>query len=256
MKNYSLTLFITFILLSTFSISCGIKDGPSLMDTDTPPSSAVTADWLPHSDHLIGYWKMNNNWDDYSGRNNHGSAAGGVPGFTTTSKVGSHAGDFNGSSYVSVPHSPSIDVTNGFTVMCWLYVPAPVGANFWLFSKNPPGFTTGFGIAFDHNTAQIWPHLGISGVLRHPKSNGSIIYGQWNYIVITFDNSDITIYLNGVFDSSLSVVGAIGTNASPFYISNSPGSPGEYLTGHIDNLALWDVALTPSEISDIYNRQF
>lgn len=233
--------------------ACSETEGPSLLNQ---PNTPLSPDVLPRAGNLVGYWKMENNWNDSSGQNNHGAVAGGTPTFTTNAKVGTYAGNFDGSSYVSVPDSPSLGVTTSFTVMTWIYVSGPSSLNFWLFSKNAPGFGSGYGIAFDHNTAKIWPHLGINGGLHNPQSTGAVTYGQWNLITVTYDGSQIDIYLNGALDSTLSVAGTISTNNSPFYIANSPGSPGEYLDGRIDNLAIWNVALTPAEVQDIYVREF
>jgi hypothetical protein len=243
-----LQFFLRASLVAMFSLlaACGEPDGPSLLDPDD----------LPRPGNLVGYWKMERNWSDSSGRDNHGTVGAGTPSFTANAQVGAYAGRFDGSSHIDVPDSPSLGITTGFTAMTWLYVAAPPALNFWLFSKNPSGFATGYGIAFDRNTGQIWPHLGIGGGLQNPKSAGSVTYGQWNLITVTYDGSTIEIYLNGAHDSSLSVSGTVGTNNSPLYIGNSPGSFTEFLDGIIDNLAIWNVALTPAEIQDVYTRQF
>ena len=217
-------------------------------------NSGLDSSWTPQWSHVVGYWKMDNNWTDSTGNHNDGAAVS-APTFSTNAKVGSASGNFNGTSdYVSVPDSASLDFTNEFTVMTWIYISSS-STNFWLFSKNPPGFGSGYGIAFENGSGKIWPHLGIGGSLRNPKSNGGTAFGQWNQIVITYNGSQIVIYLNGRLDSTIAQTGAFDINNGPLYIGNAPGSPTEFLNGKIDDLALWDKALTDAEVKLIYSRQ-
>lgn len=241
------------IIALALLVACGESDGPSLLGQSSPSPSP---DILPRAGNLVGYWKMENNWNDSSGQGNHGAAASGTPSFSTNAKVGSYAGSFDGSSNVSVPDSPSLGVTTSFTIMTWIYVAGPSGLSSWLFSKNAPGFASGYGIAFAGPTGQVWPHLGISGGLQNPASTGTVTFGQWNLVTVTYDGSQIVIYINDALDSTLAVAGSISPNNSPLYIGNSPGSPTELLNGLIDNLAIWDVALTLAEIQDVYTRQY
>lgn len=217
-------------------------------------NSGLDSSWTPQWSHVVGYWKMDNNWTDSTANHNDGTAVS-APTFSAIAKVGATSGSFNGTTdYVSVPNSASLSFTNEFTVMTWIFISSS-STNFWLFSKNPPGFGSGYGIAFENGSGRIWPHLGIGGALRNPKSSGGTAFGQWNQIVITYDGSNIVIYLNGRLDSTIAQMGAFDVNNGPLYIGNSPGSPTEFLNGKIDDLALWDKALTDTEVRLIYSRQ-
>lgn len=75
----------------------------------------------------------------------------------------------------------------------------------------------------------------------------------WNHIAGTYDGSTIRGYLNGVEESSTSVSGNISSNTAPVRIGAGSGGSGseEPFDGDIGHCAIWDVALSASEIKSL-----
>lgn len=211
--------------------------------------------WTPQFNNLVAYWPMDNNINDESGNGNNLSPYYEASLTKYHSKVG--VGNMNltmPNSYLTVNSSSSLDLVSGMTISAWVLMP-PTTTDVWLFGKNGDGFTTGYGIAIKGNSGKIWPHLGLGNVLYNPLSNSSIIFNQWNHIVVTYDGSFVKIYINGVLDSNFSYSGAIATNTNPLFIASNPISPSQKLVGKIDDFAIWNSALTSSEVTTIFTRQ-
>ncbi len=81
-------------------------------------------------------------------------------------------------------------------------------------------------------------------------SNTNIQPNKWYYVVATYDGSKMKLYINGKLDSELPASGSIGSPYTSTYIGAQP--PKEYFNGTIDEVYIWDRALTPKEIKERY----
>jgi hypothetical protein len=70
---------------------------------------------------------------------------------------------------------------------------------------------------------------------------------RWSNLAVTYDGTRLRLYVNGTQVSERSVTGAIKTTSDPLWIGgNRPY--GEYFNGLIDEVRVYDRALTPSEV--------
>jgi len=75
---------------------------------------------------------------------------------------------------------------------------------------------------------------------------------EWQFIVGTFDGSSISLYVNGELSGTpLSVNGMNIVDVSAFIGRYRSGDGGHYFKGNIDNLSVWNKALTQDEIQNI-----
>ena len=85
----------------------------------------------------------------------------------------------------------------------------------------------------------------------------SISAATWYHVVITYDGSDMEMYINNSLDgTSFSQTGTIGeTGTHTSYIGNYVTSSFTTLSfdGLIDQVAIWNRALTSTEVSTLYN---
>lgn len=213
------------------------------------------------SDGLIGYWKMDeSSWTndcatdsvtDYSGNSNEGDACPATTGPTggATGKFG-YAGDFDGSDdYISIP---SATAPTNLSVSMWVYVDdyTTVGSYPRLISKQG---------AFD---LQMYTYSGAEGRLewdiRIPAEtdtqttiSDALQTGAWYYLTTTFDGESAKIFINGVEAASRTAVGSISSsNSNPIRIGSNLS---QYFDGKIDDVRIYNRALSPAEIADLYN---
>lgn len=197
---------------------------------------------------LVGYWKFNESSGDAV------DSSGNLPNLTNndvTYGVGQYgnAAYFNGSTSFFVGSGPNLN-GQSFTFSAWLWREAGGGQEIY--------FSQGSGDG-NHNNL----HLRVydDGLMRFGFLNndvdtpaGTFVMGQWNHVVLTYDAATNArkIYLNG------GEAKASDTSASDF-IGNTALNIGrwirnggdQYWTGRIDDLKIYNRALTLEEVDDL-----
>ena len=77
----------------------------------------------------------------------------------------------------------------------------------------------------------------------------------WHHLVVTWDTTNLTVYMNGVLDVSNATGGTMASGShSDFFIGNNWGT--DSLQGGVDEFMFFnDVILNGSEVLDIFNNQ-
>ncbi len=93
----------------------------------------------------------------------------------------------------------------------------------------------------------------------YPDSNpnatslNSVILNSWNHVVTTFDGTTGKIYLNGIQDpNTFSYSGVIATQTSYGFLIGKAAIFSQF-SGSIDEVRIYNRALSPTEILDLYN---
>ena len=196
----------------------------------------------------ISWWRLNGNANDEIG-GNHGTLNGNVS--FVNGKFG-QAGSFDGDGdYVNVSDSPDLRIIN-YSVGVWV---KPNGApdQIWKGIIGKPGRNHNFWLnsaGYVHHrfrTSTNWN----AGAPDTPS--GSISWDVWNYVVITNDGTTAKTYINGVEKASGATVGPLIANSTTFYFGrNLDGSSGHYFNGLIDEVIIFNRALTENEIQQLY----
>ncbi len=197
---------------------------------------------------LVGYWKFNESSGDAV------DSSGNLPNLTNnnvTYGAGQYgnAAYFNGSTAFFVGTGPDLN-GQSFTFSAWLWREAGGGQEIY--------FSQGSGDG-NHNNL----HLRVydDGLMRFGFLNndldapsGTFVMGQWNHVVLTYDAATNArkIYLNGgeakASDSSISdFIGNTALNIGR-WIRNGGD---QYWTGRIDDLKIYNRALTLEEVDDL-----
>jgi hypothetical protein len=115
------------------------------------------------------------------------------------------------------------------------------------------------------NNSNIWMLLNKSGselAAEILDSNGNLQtagYGRnlptnvWSHIAFVVDSNSLTLYVNGTVENRVSTAGGIDTESDgdPVRIGKNNGSS-EALTGHLDDVRIYDYALEPHEVFEVY----
>lgn len=196
---------------------------------------------------LVGYWTFNEGSGttvgDQSGNGNTGTWNGSGSHWGS-GKVDAYAGQFNGSSdYVQVSDSSSLDPASGITIAAW--VKPTSGGWRYIISKN---LDSQYMFRFDYTAPAALQFVVNSGAPGDWFISQSRFQtnGTWYHVVGTYTNGSIRIYRDGVLDISRSKSGSIAnTNASLTIGNGFPGS--------IDDIRIYNRALSAAEVSAIYN---
>jgi len=242
MKTYKILLTSLLVLVSSLGFSQSV---PSYVPTSG----------------LVGWWGFNGNAQDGSGNGNHGTVING--GVTQTLDRFSNSNSayfFDGSdSWISIPYSGSLYFDNFYTVSVWFKKIGSTNSYAGdLITKErdvSPGSIT---VRVMNTLPNI---MGISAYnVGGAQSISSIVNGQWYHMVGTFDNGVVKIYVNGVLEhTTVNPNNQIGYNTNPFWIGKQKGTgwPGFFYlwNGSIDDIGMWNRALSQQEITNLYNSQ-
>jgi PKD repeat protein len=183
---------------------------------------------------------------DASGNGNNGTLANTT--WTTAGKHGS-ALSFNGSSsVVTVPASPSLDLTNGMTLEAWVN-PSSMGGS-WrtvVFRERPNGMLYAL---YANNGGPNRPvgQVFLANAEQNAAGTASVPVNTWTHIAATYDGSAVRFYLNGVQKASFSVSGSLAPSTRPLKIGGN-SIWNEWFRGLIDDVRVYKRALTAAEIT-------
>jgi hypothetical protein len=190
---------------------------------------------------LVGWWKFDGDLLDSSGLGNDGTA-GGDPTFVV-GKIGTGAVDLDGNDYV-VLDAVADDVTsNEITLSAWVKT-SDSGADWFSCNSSGRGNVIRFVIdagraCFDTDT-------------EHAFSTTLVSDDQWHHLTLVLDGSTGHVYVDGVEENSF--------QASPNFSANDlwsigqewdSGGPSGFLTGIVDDVQIYNRALTQKEIEQV-----
>jgi hypothetical protein len=214
-------------------------------------ASAQVPSYVP-TNGLVGYWPFNGNANDESGNGNNGT----VNGATLTNDRNNSTNksyNFDGiNDWIEVANWNKILGNNSFTLSYWIYQESNLGwtVSFGV-SNDGEGFTSGsYHWGTNSIGGQIWKYNFSS------TTNTTIELNKWTNVIFKYDSNILSIYKNGVFVSS-QLVNYTSTNisAGSFNIGKQL-SFSEYYKGKIDDIGIWNRALTQSEITSLYTQNY
>ncbi|MHC1706547.1 MAG: LamG-like jellyroll fold domain-containing protein [Bacteroidales bacterium] len=158
--------------------------------------------------------------------------------------------------YVDVPNASSlITSATSLSLTCWVYpqngnITWPdydgfcgfrnnTNADFYLIQHAAVGVEARFRGAGGTNSDIVYPNLQIN---------------TWSHFVFTYDGAMIRLYVNGNLFGSAPASGSITNSAVPFYIGNLWYQTVQFfMNGKIDEVSLWNKALTQEEVNQVYH---
>ena len=204
-------------------------------------------DCIPPPSGLIAWWPGDRIAFDFVG-GNHGTFQNGA---TYAAGAVGEAFSFSGANYVSVPDKPVLNPTNAITVECWLYRSSIVGAFDPVIKKAGEGTDQVDGYALEFGGDEIiffiyngsW--IGVGG--------GPINLEEWYHLAGVYDGTNLFCYVNGsLAGPATPVSGSITPSSNPLGIGSDPANPDRFLNGKVDEVSIYNRALTGSEIQAIY----
>jgi len=211
---------------------------------------------------LVAYYPFNGNANDASGNNNNGTVNGAT---LTTDRFGNanSAYSFDGiSNYINIANSILPSTSTSLTISLW-FLSADTDAHLIL-DRSGATNTSKYGITLNLNSSnQTVLSAGgengnCTGTCACFSSSISPSATTWNNVILVKDLSLNTekLYLNGILIANRNTFcytnftspTAIGRGNS-YYAPYGDG----YTNGKIDDVGIWNRALTEAEITTIYN---
>ncbi|SVD25256.1 uncharacterized protein METZ01_LOCUS378110, partial [marine metagenome] len=162
---------------------------------------------------------------------------------------GNHSLSFDGvDDYVELT---DMDLLQNFTLMSWVYNTDFSSPNNIISKLNNPG---GYALLISAGNGLIYGHTKITsesdGVC---VSNTVIPLNQWTHISMTFNNGNLSFYVNGDSVYNCDGIANASDNSDKVFIGKASRFADDYIdpeffNGSLDDISIWDVALTESQI--------
>lgn len=199
---------------------------------------------------LVAWYRAEGDLFDSSGSGNHGA---GTP-FTVAGHVGQAFSFSTQHESLVIPNNPSLFPLTALSIEGWIRPSnyANCSGSYRIFH------TVQFEPLRGYATIVNCPNQKLIGVLFDPSgvteavtSNASIPADTFTHFAMTWDGSNLRLYINGALDNTVStMIAAIGTNSDPIRISNSQALG---FLGQIDEISLYNRALSGAEALSIFN---
>jgi hypothetical protein len=210
------------------------------------------------SDGLVGYWKMDEssgNVIDASGNGNTGTWNG-TGSHYPAGKFG-NGGGFNGTDdYVDISDSNSLDLTGDVaTFSVWTYWDTITGDHKILAKAVSAGSgASAYQIRSDGSSGNLlfqiynstWGTATASGILSSETS-------KWIYLTVILESDNtVKFYKNGILHTTSSIDQNILSSTGAFAIGKRYGGTPNYFNGSIDEVRIYNRALSPREVRHLY----
>jgi len=195
---------------------------------------------------------------DQSGNDLHGQAVNGantdsanpaVPGSPGTCGYGVFDGN---NQFVQVPYDPALNFNGPFSVTAWIN-PASVSAALKTIVSRDWNYEFHLTSAGQIN----WWWNNASNVVQSIETTGAAISaGNWYHIAIVYMNGLQRIYINGVQRGSGTFTGGLRAFTGTMDIGADHGLAGRYFDGSLDEIRVFDAALTAGQIATVMNDTY
>ncbi len=159
--------------------------------------------------------------------------------------------------YVSTPNASTLIAGgNAVSMTGWFYTNA-LGYGQGLMGFRSSGVT--FYLVSVGDGSKIEDRItNAAGTLYEPVCpTGTLIPNMWQHYAFVFDGTHAYLYVNATLVASIAATGTLPTTTTaPLILGWSPCSGYNfYFTGGIDEVSLWNKALTQSQIQNIMNNE-
>lgn len=228
---------------------------------------------------LVSHWTIdggditNGRINDVAGTN-HGNVKNiATSTFYSRGRLG-QAGNFDGSDdYINVPYNANLNITGPLTVSLWFKLDSlnPATNRYSLVARTDGTTVVNYAMGFNitgsgvsEGTGRLdfvtWSSGGcVCGSYTTMDFSSAANLGQWFHAVGTWDGAAWHTYINGVEDSNNNwapIVGPFSYATDALTIGNQnmgSGTFGRYIDGQIDDVRIYNRALSATEITRLYD---
>ncbi len=220
----------------------------TLDDGVWPVDMSFTLYTAPQSG-AIAHWRLDETQGTIAA-DSVGGHDGNVHGATWTQGVVGGALRLNGENCVEVADDAAFDLTEAITVAAWVNLEA-VPAE-WIGIVTKGDSTWRLSTLLSERRF----HFAVNdpeGVFHAVDGTTRVGLNEWHHVAGTYSASHLRLYVDGVEDpvGPAAYTGPINTDDFPVWIGANAERPGRNLVGRIDDVRIYDRALSETEIVDL-----
>jgi hypothetical protein len=207
---------------------------------------------------LVGWWPFNGNANDESGNGNNGTVNGAT---LITDRFGNanKAYSFDGiDDFIEAPSNSGLQLSAAYSIGLWFKANVFYNGQYGytLISKiQSTNWYGGYEISIGETNS-------IGGVSHTGNINGNfqllntgLYSGSWYNVIVTFNGTQLKLYINGNLVDTINQSGALQTGNDPLRFGRRGGGGiyDQWFNGIIDDIGIWNRALTQQEITRLYD---
>ena len=171
-----------------------------------------------------------------------------MPKSSNSSKVSNYSMSFDGSDKINCGNDSILNLTSTISLSAWVKpTTAITSQDFPMFIAK--GLNSDYMLFANSGTGTARMRLGSSFLI---DSTSTIPTNVWTHIVGTYDGVTLKIYVNGVSENPTSQTGAIPSTSGNLQMGSA--NNGNKFTGKIDHVAIFDYALSSSQVTALYGN--
>jgi len=261
-KTFAQTTIDSAAITQTQFTAAGLEAGVTYFWRVSASNEAHTSDWsavrrfriegINIADRLVAYYPLNGSPEDSVG-DSHGTLMGDVTPVPDQFGNANFAYSFDGDGdYIEFPESEAfISIDRQITVSCWINprsfvfeMGLMIRDRFWRLMLNWNGSV--FGNIFNEVNEE-----------NRLAGNDQVPLETWSLAAFTYDGQTIRVYVNGQLSGELEYpVARIGQEdmSSIPTLGKGIGLTQKYFDGFIDDVRVYDRALTTAEMAELYQK--
>ncbi len=154
-------------------------------------------------------------------------------------------------------HSADFNIGAGFTIEAWIYANAwkPEAWQGSIVNKDQQGPDSGFAFRAGKNGTLSFV-MAANNAWNEVQSDQIMNTNQWYHVAVVVEDATMTLYVSGAPVASAAYSGSPSSNTIALNIGGSPGFGGRHWDGFLDEVRIWNVARTASQINDNQTTEF
>lgn len=140
------------------------------------------------------------------------------------------------------------------TISLWVKV-SQLPAQGEVFLLSHGGWQERWKISLPAHGKPVFTTNSAGGIKDMDTDSVSLPIGVWRHLVMVHDGLNDKIYVNGVLKNSKTATGALNNTTKPFGMGYDPIDATNYFNGSLDEIMVFDSALTETQISALYTVQ-
>jgi len=215
--------------------------------SDNTNNYSAFIDW---NKSLIGWWRFEGNYNDSSSYGNNGSCSN-CPALVSGTRGKSYSFDGADDGIDLGLKTPFTSPSTEITISSWVRMDTN-----YLATKRIIGKATGsqgYDLSIRIDTGEMRASAYFSDTVSSSPLNGNtaLAKDRWYHLAATYNGSEARIYVNGVLDGTAQISGNINHSSLQLAIGYNGVNDG-YFNGSIDEVMLWNRALSEQEINSSY----
>jgi hypothetical protein len=152
--------------------------------------------------------------------------------------------------YMVASSSASLELAGQMSIIAWVKATTTLDNATIVHKVTSTG--SGYHLGVD-STGNVSAQMGNgTTTLTAQNTSKSILGGLWHQTTCTYDGSKLLVYVDGLLGEVVGDgVNALATNTEPLYIGRHPSFSNRNFTGEIDDVQVYNTALTASEIQKL-----